>query len=240
MKRVDITGLALVGIAIAGLVVSHPSREVAARNYAEAVGYNRAVTGFVAANRDRFAGRAASVFGLSGLSPWSHTNGQYLTRLLGFPVKWRVYVPHADLFYSHGSLSNSVITVRPESAACEDGDRTVFVVFDERGEGAFASDCNDALARSHRPPTLERWWPPRVTPAMAASGFHLTLYGEHLGSAVTVAVEGKEVPVVRANYGRLMTLVVPASTNARAAVTFDLRHRGQTSVSGKIDVTDER
>jgi hypothetical protein len=240
MKRIDVAGLALCGLALLGLAISHPPRAAAARSYADASSYNRSITTFLTEHRDRLAGRTVAVFGVSGLSPWSQSKGAYLTRLLGVDVRWRVYVPATDIFYTHGTLPEGIVTVLPESAACENEASAVFVVFDERGEGAFASDCSDAMSRSHPPPVVERWWPLRVTPAMAAAGFDVSVVGRRLGSAVTVSVEGQPVQVVRADRGRLMTTTTPPLAKPGGSVAFDVLHRGRSVAQGRIEVASDR
>lgn len=240
MMRIDIAGIALVALAMIGFVRSQPQRADSARSYAEAVGYNRSITGFLVEHRERIAGRSVAVLGVSGLSPWSQTNGAYLTRLLGTPVAWRVYVPAVDIFYTLGTLPEGVVTVRPEAAACDDDPRSVFVVFDERGAGTFANDCRDALARAHPAPIVARWSPARATPAMAASGFVVSIMGERLGSAVTVHIDGKEVDVVRGDRGRLMTALTPPLASPSRTIALDVRHRGDSVARGEIEVAAQR
>jgi hypothetical protein len=239
IARFDIAGSALLALAAFGLYHTQGQREASAASYAEAARYNRALTGFVAQHRERLAGRQVALFGLTGLSPWSHTTGAYLARRVGAAAAWRVHVPHADLFYSLDTRADSSITVRTESA-CEDDAQTVVIVFDERGEGSFAGDCRDALARAHPVPSVERWWPERVSQSMAAAGFHVTLTGERLGSAVTVAVDGRALPVVRARGGRLITTTTPPLAEPGRTVAFDVLHRGRSVVRAEIEVTPDR
>lgn len=62
--------------------------------------------------------RAAEVgvVGIEGLSPWSHSAGDYLRNRLGFRNRWIVFVPKSDMFYSLDgppASPDSVVQVRP-------------------------------------------------------------------------------------------------------------------------------
>jgi len=238
LTRVRVASAFLAGLAAAGLVLTHNQRQTAARAYAEAASYNRAITSFLFDHRHRLTERDVAVYGVSGASPFSLNSGAYLTRLLGAPSTWHVYVARIDLFYPAGALPGSVITVQPESSSCAERE-AIHVVFDSDGRGSFAGDCHAAVAASHRRPGVEAWQPARVSPQIAVAGFPFAITGSDFGNAVTLLIEGRPVPAVQARHGRLMTAMVPPRVSSGNAIAFTVEHRGRAVFHGKIDVGEE-
>jgi hypothetical protein len=243
MKRApDRTGAALLAIAAAGVVISHPAREAAARWYADASGYNRSITDFVRHNRASLHGREVAVLGVSGMSPWSHTTGAYIARIAAVRVGWFVYVPREDIFYRFGRLDGGDIEVRPESRACADdphGHR-LYVIVDSEGGGAIVANCREALERAHPSPTIAGWRPTSVSARQARRGFGIEITGNHLGGAVDVTVDGHALEAVRTSGGRSMNVQVPARSHGERVVQFTVLHRGQPVTHGEVNVVDRR
>jgi hypothetical protein len=229
----------LVGLAALGLVLTQSQRQTAARDYAEAASYNRAITSILFDHRRQLTERHVAVFGLSGMSPFSLTSGRYLTRLLGAPSTWHVYVPRTDAFYPPGIQLDGNITVRPESSACESSAMAVYLVFDSEGRGSFAKDCRSAAEAAHPVPEVENWEPRHVTPQMAAAGFNFAVTGNHLGGAVGLRIEGRSIPTVQARRGQLMTATVSPLATPGGAIAFTVEHRGRPAFQGQIDVGPE-
>lgn len=227
IERIDIAGVALLALAAFGLYHTQDQRATSAASYAEAARYNRATTDFVVRNRARLAGRNVAVFGLTGLSPWSHTTGRYLERGLSAPASWRVYVPHADTFYPYGERPQSRIAIKPETQACELGDQAIYVVFDPRGNGSLARDCNTALSLAYPVPVIEQWTPRQVDAQTARRGFDIAFTGSDFNSAVALRINGVDVPVVRGQGGRLMTATVPKQDASLASIPLEITHRGR-------------
>ena len=236
LARAHAASALLAAVAITGLLLSHRQRETAAREYADAARYNRAITSFLREHRDRFVQRDVGVFGVSGLSPFSLTSGRYLSRVLGEPSSWHVYVARDDPFYPLGTLPDSLIEVHPESSACGLAARAAYVVFDDEGRGRIAKDCHAALAAAHPPPEVEDWKPKRVTPEMAAAGFVVAVTGYHLGGAVSLHLAGRRVPTVHARHNRLMTASIPPDSAPGSAIVFTIEHRGAPAFQATIDV----
>jgi hypothetical protein len=233
--RVHVASALLVAIATLGCVLTHPQRQRAARDYAEAAGYNRAITSFLYDHRVQLTDRDVAVFGVSGLSPFSLTSGRYLTRLLGAPSMWHVYVPRIDPFYPLGAVPNGNITVRPEADACEPNAIAVFLVFNSDGRGSFARDCHAAMTAAHPVPEVDDWEPRRVTPQAAAAGFNLAIVGRNLGGAVGLSIDGRPLPTVQARRGQLMTVSIPP-TASKSAIGFTVEHRGRVAFQGQVDI----
>ncbi len=182
------------------------------------------------------------MFGVGGLSPWSHSAGAYLTKLVGSPVAWHVYVPSGGRLLPLGVLANGRVDVRPESAACEKAaqDKPLYLTFDPAGRGSFAQNCEDALQRVHPPPTLDAWGPKSVSAADAAAGFNMYFTGTNLGASVDVSVNGKSLGMVRGEQGRLMTTPIPAGSGSGNVVRFSVNHRGRSVLEGEVEVARTR
>ena len=236
LTRTHAAGVLLVAVAVFGLVITHAQRQTAARDYADAASYNRAVTSFLHGHRGQLAGRHVAVFGLSGMSPFSLTSGRYLTRLLGAPSTWHVYVPRSDPFYPLGVLPDGTITVRPESFACELSAFATYVVFDSDGRGRCAKDCHAALEAAHPVPDVEGWEPRSVTLQEASAGFNIAIFGRYLGGAVGMTVDGRPTATVQARRGRLMTASIPPQPTPAKVIAFTVEHRGRPAFQGRIDV----
>jgi len=236
--RVDWVGAALLAIAAAGAWMSHGARSEAARWYAEVAAYNRSITAFLMQNSAALEGRPVAVFGVGGLSPWSLSAGGYLTKLVGSPNAWQVFVPGADAFYPLGRLANGVIDVLPESKACAEAATPgrVHLIFDPLGRGRLATSCEDALRSAYPPPTIDAWDPKAVSSAQAEAGFNMLFTGTNLGAGVDVSVGGKPLAMVRAKQGRLMTTTVPPGSDVQGLVRFSVDHRGKSVMHGEVKV----
>ena len=237
-RRVDWVGAALLAIAAAGAWMSHGARSEAARWYAEVAGYNRSITTFLMQNSAALQGRPVAVFGVGGLSPWSHSAGGYLTKLVGSPVAWQVFVPGPDAFYSLGRVAKGVIDVQTDSKACTEAATPgrVHLAFDPLGRGRIAASCDDALRSAYPPPTIDAWDPKNVSAAQAASGFNMLFTGANLGAGVDVSVGGKPLPMVRAKQGRLMTTTVPPASDTQGSIRFSVDQRGRSVMQGEVKV----
>lgn len=69
-----------------------------------------------------------------GLSPWSHSTGQYLQRKLGMHYKWQVLVNESDGFYFMGS-ENKYISVNSLSNYNFMKNKSPVIIFDQNGNG---------------------------------------------------------------------------------------------------------
>jgi hypothetical protein len=236
LTRTHSAGVLLAAVAVLGVLITHTQRQTAVRDYADAANYNRAITSFLHGHRGALVGRHVAVFGLSGMSPFSLTSGRYLTRLLGAPSSWHVYVPRSDPFYPLRVLPGGTITVRPESFACELSAFAIFVVFDGDGRGRFAADCNAALEAAHPVPDVEGWQPRSVTLQEASAGFVIAISGSRLGGAVALTVDGRPVATVKARRGQLMTASIPPQPTPGKVIAFTVEHRGRPAFQGRIDV----
>lgn len=237
-RTVDWPGAVLLLIAAVGAWISHEPRLAAARWYAEVAAYNRSIGTFLRENREALRDRTVAVFGVAGLSPWSNSAGGYLTRLVGSPVAWQVYVPSEDIFYRFGAFPGGRVTVQPETSACDDArkDGGVYLTFDAEGRGSFAQSCEAALQRVHPFPTLDAWGPKTISAAQAAAGFAMYFTGSNLGAAVDVSVSGSALAMVRARQGRLMTTTIPPRSDTERVVRFSVRYRGRTVFEGEVEV----
>ena len=236
---VEWAGALLVLLAAVGVWTSNEPRMAAARWYAEVGAYNRSITGFLQQHRDALRDRTVAVFGVAGLSPWSHSAGGYLTRALRSQVGWQVFVPAQDTFYAFGRTGT--VAVQPETA-CDRGrsDATLFVAFDVDGRGSFAQTCEEALRRVHLPPMLETWGPKSVSIAEASAGFNMIFTGTNLGPGVDVSVGGASLSMVRAQRGQLMTTTIPPRSDPGRVVRFSVNDRGRSFLDGEVEVAGAR
>ena len=237
--RTHLASALLAALAVVGILLTHNQRQGSARDYADAARYNRAITTFLHDRRAQLVDRHVAVLGVSGLSPFSLTGGRYLTRLLGAPASWHVYVPRSDPFYSMDALPDGMIIVRPESVACEIEAFAIYVVFDSDGGGRVAKDCRSALEAAHPVPEIDDWVPRHVTRQAAAAGFDVAFVGRHLGGAVGLRIDGRSTSTVHARRGKLMTATIPPDSVPRSAIPFTVEHRGHPVFEGRIDIGPE-
>lgn len=241
-RSIDVVGIALAATAIFLVSLSYGARRDLARWYAETAAYNRAITQFLMANQARFRDRTISVFGLSGLSPWSHSAGDYLRKLLGARNDWQVFVPREDAVYPFARLNMGDVTVRSEAEACvgTPPPNAIYVVFDAAGRGAIAESCERARELSHPSPTFEAWGPKSVTAQEATRGFNMFFTGTNLGAEVNVQVDGKPLPMARGQQGRLMTTSIPPNAARQGVVRFTIHHQGKTVLADEVIVDSAR
>ena len=239
IRRIDLVGLALLAVALYASVQAYATRASSARWYAEAIEYNRAITRFLADERGRLAGRRVAVYGVTGLSPWSLSAGDYLAKVLGERLAWDVFVPKPDIFYPLGPFAGGgTITVHEAAKACDVAadPRIVHVVITPSGRGRVATDCHQALALAAPPPVIEIWGPPTVTPRQRDSGFNMFFSGEHLLPGLVVEVDGKATPMAYGRQGALMTTTVPPQPAATASIPFAVLQQGRVLLKGEVAV----
>lgn len=234
--RTASVSLVLVVVAVLLAWDTRDARRDGMRNYALHAEYNREIADFLVRHREQLRGKPVAVLGVAGLSPWALNSSLYLTRLLGGPVDWDVFVPHADTFYAYRPGRQWHVAIRPEEEACSMPPHTVFLAFDPQGRGRLAQDCQAGLAFAHPPPVIESWVPKSVTPAEAAAGFVMVFRGENLTSAVVAVVDGTPLPMVRGPKFDLMTASVPPRAVAAGSIPIQVTHRGRAVLSETIAV----
>ena len=96
---------------------------------------------------------------------------RYLTRLLGAPSSWHVYVPRTDPFYPLGVQPDGTITVRPESFGCElNAFADLSSSSTAMGAAASRRTATPPPSAAHPVPEVEGWEPATVTPQEASVG----------------------------------------------------------------------
>jgi hypothetical protein len=235
---VDVAGVLLLALAVFAAVKSYDLRREAARWYAEASAYNRAITRFLADHREALGDRPVAVYGVAGLSPWSLSAGGYLARLLGRDRTWHVFVMRPDIFYPLGALPHGSITVHLDDRACEVAvdPRTFHLVVERDGRPRFVDGCAQAVQLATPQPVIETWGPQHVTPVQRSQGFNLFFTGRDLVRGLEVRVGGLTTETAHAKGGALMTTSVPASAAADAAIPVEILRRGEPVFRGSVDV----
>jgi hypothetical protein len=234
----DWPSLGLVLLAAIALWMSQEPRRTAAAWYNDVAAYNRSITRFLVDHRDELGGRPIAVFGVGGLSPWSHTNGSYLSRLLRKDATWLVFVPWEDAFYHYGALPGGTVSIRAESEACSSllGRPATFLTFDDRGQGSIVASCEAALEHLRIPAAVEAWGPTSVTKGEANAGFNMYFTGSRLIPGVGVKVDGKRLPMAYGEAGKLMTTSIPAQSAHGGTIRFVVVTREQTVLEATVEV----
>ncbi len=237
-SRLDSAGFALVVFAAIALALSHGSRRESAAWYNNVGLYNRSLTQFLVDHRGELLGRSIAVFGVAGLSPWSHSTGAYLSQLLGGSVQWLVFVPHEDVFYRFGASRNAAVSVYRERDACDTlrGVSATMLTFDEHGHGNFVDSCEEALDRIRIPATVELWGPKSVTPREVDAGFNMYFTGTHLLPGVEAVIGAKPLPMSYGDAGKLMTTSIPPHSARDGKIGFSIVSRETTILSGTVEV----
>lgn len=235
--RIDVVGVLLLCLAGWGAYRSYDVRADAARRYAEAADYNRAITAFLKDHRARLRGRPVAVYGVAGLSPWSLSAGGYLARQLGEPRRWDVFVRQPDTFYPLGALPGGSVTTHADRDACAVAadPATVHLVVGPDGRSRIAESCAAALALAEPKPVVETWGPPQVSAGARGAGFAMYFTGHDLVRGVEVRVGGQRLPTSHAKHGALMTAAIPPQAGA-GPVPFALVLRDRVVFEGRVDV----
>jgi hypothetical protein len=126
-------------LALLAVWQTQPERKVIVHWYGQESDRNERITRTLIANRAALASLdVVGVVGVAGLSPWSHSSGNYLRTRLHLDNRWIVFVPGNDMFYSldetePGSRHGSVL-VRSLSEVAR-WPELPLLVFDEKGSG---------------------------------------------------------------------------------------------------------
>jgi hypothetical protein len=126
-------------LALLAVWQTQPERKAIVHWYNRESDRNERITQTLMANRAALASLdVVGVVGIAGLSPWSHSSGNYLRTRLHLDNRWIVFVPGNDMFYSldktePGSRDESV-QVRSLSEVAR-WPELPLLVFDEKGRG---------------------------------------------------------------------------------------------------------
>ena len=134
LRRTALVYLPFAVVAILAVLQTQRERKAIVRWYGRESDRNERMTRTLIANRAALEPLdVVGVLGVSGLSPWSRSNGDYLRIRLRLANRWIVFVPRSDMFYTLNRTRGSV-DVRPLSLRTGWPDLPL-LVFDESGSG---------------------------------------------------------------------------------------------------------
>ncbi len=149
--RIPRPGLLYLGSALLTLFAAwrtHPERKAIVEWYRRESDRNAQIVRTLIENREALSHLAqVGIVGIDGLSPWSHSSGEYLWTRLQLRNHWIVFVPASNMFYSldepESVSPNWLVHVRPLSEISGWSNLSL-LIFDDAGRGRLVGQPTSA------------------------------------------------------------------------------------------------